>query len=204
MAPSQPTWDKTTFEVQFKAHVRHVVRYTERRLVGNDAVWDVVAETFTIAWQHSEKAPASSDEVVPWLYAIAANVIRNTQRAHLRRNDAARRSWLLADAGREGNDETDARLDAQRVLSPALAQLSDDDQEVLRLVAWEDLNLAQVAVALGVSSGAAKVRLHRARRRLRELLSTQPPGLSSLSQPPDELSLPATNALGRTRGRSRQ
>ena len=99
----------------------------------------------------------------------------------------------VPEAGHETNEETDARLDAERVLSPALAQLSDDDQEVLRLVSWEDLNLAQVAVALGVSSGAAKVRLHRARRRLRELLSTQPPVLSSFS-------LPATNAPGRTRG----
>ena len=186
-------WDKATFELQFKAHVRHIVRYTQRRLVGNDAVWDVVADTFTIAWQRSSTAPETSDEVVPWLYAIAANVIRNTQRAHLRRNDAARRSCLFAEAGHETNEETDARLDAERVLSPALAQLSDDDQEVLRLVSWEDLNLAQVAVALGVSSGAAKVRLHRARRRLRELLSTQPPVLSSFS-------LPATNAPGRTRG----
>jgi RNA polymerase sigma-70 factor (ECF subfamily) len=47
----------------------------------------------------------------------------------------------------------------------ALARLSERDREVLRLAAWEQLTIAELAVALRTSQAAAKVRLHRARRR---------------------------------------
>jgi hypothetical protein len=49
----------------------------------------------------------------------------------------------------------------------ALARLSPADQEVLRLTAWEELGVDEVAVALGCGTRAATMRLHRARRRLR-------------------------------------
>jgi RNA polymerase sigma-70 factor (ECF subfamily) len=56
----------------------------------------------------------------------------------------------------------------------ALPRLSEDDQEILRLIGWEQLSLAEAASVLGCGMGAAKVRLHRARRRLAELLREQP------------------------------
>ena len=52
------------------------------------------------------------------------------------------------------------------VLRAALASLSSGDQEVLRLVAWDGLTPAQVAVVLGCTPVAARTRLHRARSRL--------------------------------------
>jgi RNA polymerase sigma-70 factor (ECF subfamily) len=48
----------------------------------------------------------------------------------------------------------------------ALARLSDRDREILLLVAWEDLDPASAASALGCSRATFAVRLHRARRRL--------------------------------------
>ncbi len=52
----------------------------------------------------------------------------------------------------------------------ALASLSDADQEVLRLVAWDGLTPAEVAVVLGCNPVAARSRLHRARGRLAAVL----------------------------------
>lgn len=57
----------------------------------------------------------------------------------------------------------------------ALASLPAGDQEILRLVGWEQLVLAEVAVVLGCSRVAAKVRLHRARRRLLATLDRDQP-----------------------------
>jgi RNA polymerase sigma-70 factor (ECF subfamily) len=53
----------------------------------------------------------------------------------------------------------------------ALCALSDRDREILLLVAWDGLEPARVARALGVRPGAFAVRLHRARRRLAKLLA---------------------------------
>ena len=52
----------------------------------------------------------------------------------------------------------------------ALSRLSEPDREALLLVAWDGLSTAEGAIALGCSQTAFKVRLHRARRRLRSEL----------------------------------
>ena len=54
----------------------------------------------------------------------------------------------------------------------ALGQLSAEDRELVTLIAWEGLTPAQAAAALGVPPGTARVRLHRARTRLRAALSS--------------------------------
>jgi RNA polymerase sigma factor (sigma-70 family) len=54
----------------------------------------------------------------------------------------------------------------QRVLWGAYRRLSADDQEVLRLGAWEELSHEQIGIALGCAPDAARQRLHRARGRL--------------------------------------
>ena len=56
------------------------------------------------------------------------------------------------------------------MIARALGELSEDDREVLMLVAWEGLTAAQAGEVLGCSAGAAAMRLHRARRRLSTLL----------------------------------
>lgn len=48
--------------------------------------------------------------------------------------------------------------------------LSEDDQELLRLVAWEELARDEIALVLGISRASVRVRLHRARKRLAEQL----------------------------------
>ena len=52
----------------------------------------------------------------------------------------------------------------------ALGRLRVDDREILRLFAWEQLTLGEIAQVLGISANAAGVRLHRAKARLRDEL----------------------------------
>jgi RNA polymerase sigma-70 factor (ECF subfamily) len=57
----------------------------------------------------------------------------------------------------------------------ALTALRPEDQEILRLAAWEDLGPAEIAIVLGCSANAAALRLSRARKRLRDLLTGSDP-----------------------------
>lgn len=200
MGDEQLMPDRTRFELQFNTHLHAIMRYAQRRLAGNDAVWDVVAETFTVAWRRRAAGPTDQDEVLPWLYAIAANVVRNTRRAQLRRGQVALRSLLIPDVATDGHQEIDARLDAARMLSRALAQLPEDDQEILRLVAWEDLDLAEAAGVLGISYGAAKLRLHRARGRLRQLLPSDSSSQGLFPSQPPEAPIGPFTTPGSARG----
>jgi RNA polymerase sigma factor (sigma-70 family) len=58
-------------------------------------------------------------------------------------------------------------------LCAAISELSNDDRELLLLVAWDELRPSEAAVVLGISSEAARSRLHRARRRMDTALQLQ-------------------------------
>jgi RNA polymerase sigma-70 factor (ECF subfamily) len=53
----------------------------------------------------------------------------------------------------------------------ALAELHADEREVLMLTAWEELSSPEAAAVLGCSPTAYRIRLHRARLRLRRVMS---------------------------------
>jgi len=55
-------------------------------------------------------------------------------------------------------------------LKNALAVLAEEDRELLTMIAWDGLSPTEAAAVLGIEPGAARVRLHRARRRLERLL----------------------------------
>jgi RNA polymerase sigma-70 factor, ECF subfamily len=60
-----------------------------------------------------------------------------------------------------------AALDSRALIRGALDDLPVADRELLRLWAWEGLEISQIADVLGRSAGTTRVRLHRALRRLR-------------------------------------
>jgi DNA-directed RNA polymerase specialized sigma24 family protein len=72
------------FAAAFDRYAPAVLRYAQRRLGSQDLAWDVVTETFTAAWRHWDRRPAPAD-LLPWLYAIAANAVRGQLRSSQRR-----------------------------------------------------------------------------------------------------------------------
>ena len=95
-------------------------------------------------------------------------MIANLHRTERRRTRLGRR---LAEALRTELASHPAPAGEAADVLRAMAELGDEDRELLLLVSWEDLSPAEAARGLGVSSLAARSRLHRARRRLRALLA---------------------------------
>jgi RNA polymerase sigma-70 factor (ECF subfamily) len=147
----------------YEAHYPAVRAYAWRR--GSDTADDVVAETFTLAWQRLERMPAES---LPWLLGMARNVRLNQERGERRRRDREMRS--VQTDGDHAPSFVEG-LEAGSSLADAFRRLSERDREVLLLAAWERLDRAGLATALGCTKTAAGVRLHRARRRLADALS---------------------------------
>jgi RNA polymerase sigma-70 factor (ECF subfamily) len=148
------------FRTVFDAHYGKVVAYARRRCATGEDAEDAVAETFTIAWRKFDAM--SRDEPLPWLYAVGRKVIANQRRGEQRR-------FRLFARLRQERPSQGRAFDGEPVRE-ALSRLSADDQELLRLVAWEGLGHGQVAQAMGISTNAVTIRLHRARQRLREEL----------------------------------
>lgn len=150
------------FTSMYRAFYGNVLRYFRRRCDGEDAARDLTAEVFTICWRRWNDIPEPS---LPWLYGCASKALNNHRRRGL--SERAMVHQLCADpvwnspaAGAEHLDVLDA-----------LSLLSEGDQEILRLVAWEGLEGPDLAGALECTPNAAAVRLHRARARLRKQLN---------------------------------
>jgi RNA polymerase sigma factor (sigma-70 family) len=162
---------RARFRAAYDANYHHVLGYALRRTATRQDAEDVVAETFLIAWRRLDQLPPGSD-ARPWLYGIARRTLANQRRGDVRR---ARLTGRLG-SDLEIPDASEGDGDVATVAA-AFARLSDDDREVLALVAWEDLSTGEVAAVLGCSRNAVRIRLHRARLRLvRELnLSREQP-----------------------------
>ena len=142
----------------FDDHWAAVVRYAARRSSVVDPE-DVAATVFTNAWRHLGDIPLHAE--LPWLLRTARNqVVTNWRKA--RREVAVEQVEPDAAAA----PDTALEMDVQA----ALERLSDGDREVLALAYWEQLGSREAAVVLGCNAGTYRVRLHRARRRLRRML----------------------------------
>ncbi len=120
---------------------------------------DVLGDVLLVLWRRLDDVPAGSP--LPWAYGVARKCLANTRRAAVRQEQLVRR----VAAERPVEDADDDRL------TEALARLPEDDREVLRLWAWEQLPPREIGTVLGVSANAAAIRLHRAKKRLRRLLT---------------------------------
>ncbi len=158
------TGRRDRFQAIYEAHYHRVLGYALRRTGREDAA-DVVAETFLVAWRRIGDVP-EGDAARLWLYGIARRVLANQTRAAHRRERLAER--IRANLVPEiepvrANPELGAA-------AAAFEALRADDRELLALVAWEGLDGEEIAQVLGCSRNAARIRVHRARRRFaREL-----------------------------------
>src|SRR3954468_15831002 len=80
---AKPSGERERFVAVYEEHGTAVLSYARRR-VGADAADDVLAETFLVAWRRRRDVPR---DALPWLYAVAGNVVRNRLRSD-RRHDA--------------------------------------------------------------------------------------------------------------------
>ncbi len=157
--------DASAWEPLVRAHQQAVFRLAFLLLRDADEAEDVAQETFIRAFRHLRRFDPALP-LRPWLLRIAANVTRNRQRS-IRRYVAALQRWLSL---QPAADQTAAAPRAVPELHVAIAQLRRIDQEVLYLRYFLELSEGEMAAALNIAPGTVKSRLHRAGRRLRELL----------------------------------
>jgi RNA polymerase sigma-70 factor (ECF subfamily) len=158
------------FERMYRAEVGRVTAFFARRSREPQTVADLTSETFVEAMTSYASFDPAKGTARGWLFTIARRVYARHCEQAAHRRDAARRN-----AGRRvlDNDEIAellARIDAERVgreLIERLAELSTVDRAAVELVDLTGLTPKEAAAVLGVPAGTLRVRLFRARARLR-------------------------------------
>lgn len=176
------------FDGLYSAHHPLVMGYVMRRTTSDEDAADAIAETFLTAWRRLEDAP-DGDAQRLWLYAIARRTLANQRRGERRRNNLALRiaEELAAHPAITATNDT-ATTESTReteTLRLAFDSLADGDRELLALNVWESLEPGEIATVLGCSANAARIRLHRARKRLRDLIGA--PAMSTATSTGEQI-----------------
>lgn len=152
----------------YESHGPDLRAYCQRRL-GREESEDALAEVFATAWRRISSIP-SGDEGRLWLYGVARNVIRNVNRSARRRLRLSVKLVGNTDPPPTGPAESAVIRSEHEDVLAALSTLRSSDQEILRLVAWENMSRVEIARILAVSVPAVDMRLHRAVARMSRAL----------------------------------
>jgi len=174
--PHTQRWgaDPDAFEAFYRKHVEAVERFVARRVGDRELAADLTADVFLAAIEAAETYEPSRGAPGAWLFGIAQAVVGSRLRRagrELRANARFRGRELL---DRDDVARMDERLAAEaqaRRLYSAMDRLPEGERAVLELVAVDELSLGEAAVALGIRPVTARVRFHRARRRMADQLA---------------------------------
>ena len=172
------TTTMASFERVYRANVTAISAYFERRCEDPQQVADLTSETFLEAMRHFGAFDPRRGTVRAWLFGIARHQFaRHCEQVARGRalEERVRGAALLAEDVRE---EIEGRIDAQRVgreLLTRCAEMSELDRSAIELVDLAGLTPAEAASALEVRPATLRVRLFRARARLRKEFSDDQP-----------------------------
>ncbi len=160
--------DREAFDVLIKRHQGPVLRLCWS-MTGNRAdAEDAAQEAFVRAYQSLSRFDASRP-FGPWLRGIAGKVCLQLLRRRSVREDR-QLSLEASPVDPPAPQVSEASHLADRAVA-ALRQLDETYRLPLVLFYLEDASVAEVAQALGLTPGAVRVRLHRGREKLREMLT---------------------------------
>lgn len=141
------------------------------RILGNphDAA-EATQDSYVLAWRGLPKFRGEA-QLTTWLYRIASNASISRRRTRSRRQDREIDLDSTADleARESVEDAAAARVDSQR-LEAAVAALPDQYRVPVLLRDVYGFSIGEIAKQLGIGESAAKVRVHRGRKRLRDQL----------------------------------
>jgi len=162
--------DGRAFSDLYDRHAQAVYNYLFRRLANWSEAEDLTAVVFLEAFRRRGDAVVVEGKLLPWLYGIATNVLRNRRRA------MSRHRRLVAQLEVQSRDaaapDAPARAEAaarMRTILVRVQRLPRAQQDVVALCIWSGLTYDEAALALGVPVGTVRSRLSRARAALTEL-----------------------------------
>jgi RNA polymerase sigma factor (sigma-70 family) len=160
--------DPAALELLIELYQPRVTRLAHRLLGWTGDVDDVVQDVFLAALRSGRRFRRDAS-LWTWLSAITLNCCRSR---HRRRAVLSRVLGLVGRSKEpELADSSSLRDETAREVRAAVGGLPSKDREVIVLFYLEHRTVAQIAEMLGATSNAIEVRLHRARRRLRDRLT---------------------------------
>ena len=170
--------DQEALRVLLRRHERPVYSLLHRMLSSHEDAEEALAEVFVKVWKSAAGFKGDA-RFTTWLYRIASNTARDALRARRKRAEVSTEDVLIDElevSERAASAATDpvrsvlVAEDTARILS-AMQELSDEDRLLITLYHFQESDYEEISEITGISPSNLKVKLFRARQRLRELCS---------------------------------
>jgi RNA polymerase sigma-70 factor (ECF subfamily) len=166
--------DGDAFAAIFDLHRDRVFRHALRMTASVHDAEDLTAASFLELWRRRKSVRVVDGSVLPWLLVTTTNLGKNLARGQ-RRYRALIATLPRTEDARSSEDVTVERIEQLRIAAQvreALNTLTPADAALIVLTMFEHYSPAQAAVVLGISDGAARTRIHRARTRMAVAIET--------------------------------
>jgi RNA polymerase sigma factor (sigma-70 family) len=171
----------------YERHVDAVFRFAVRRCRTSEDVADLVSTVFLELFSAAPSYDRRRGAARVWLLGIAMRCLADQRRTEYRRVELTARLTAAPVLGADEHERVEAMIDAARLAPAAERALAEDlteaEQAVFLLVAHDGLSVADAARSLGLTPVAGRVRLARARRKLRAAIDAGEPTRAHLSDP---------------------
>lgn len=162
------------FEQWYEQDMPRLFNYLSYRLRDRAAVEDLTAAICEQAVQNLHRYNPAHGDMAGWMFGIARHELLHYFRSHRRQPPPLSLDSLpelIADG--ETVEEQSARLSLTRAALRYLGELSEREQDIIALRYGADLPSEEIARIVGVTAGNARVTLHRALGKLRDLLISE-------------------------------
>jgi RNA polymerase sigma factor (sigma-70 family) len=174
-------------QLLYERHVDAVFGFAARRCRNPDDVSDLVATVFLELFGAAASFDPRRGEARSWLLGIAARCLADQRRDGHLRQQLAQRLAVVPELVDDEYEFVERMIDARRLaptVERALAsELTNAERELFLLVSDEGLSVAAAARCLGLSPVAGRMRLARARRKLRHAISLTSRGTALANSP---------------------
>jgi RNA polymerase sigma factor (sigma-70 family) len=170
--------ETAAFEELYRRHVDATIRFATRRANRPSDVVDLVAAVWLEVVASLDRYEPERGDALPWILGIAANLCATERRLQAREREVVRRLGGRRPPSDDDYERLESAIDALSVapaLRESLRALPPGERAVAELVLLDELTPEEASEALGVRAAAIRMRLARARRKLRAVADGRTP-----------------------------
>ncbi len=154
----------------YEEHSDALFRYCYFQTSNREVATDLLQDTFTKTWLYLSEGK-KIDNLKAFLYKVAKNLIIDYRRKKKSFSlDAITETGIEFEDDTNTEDKITERSDKEFVIGK-LAELPDDDKEILSMRYVNEMSIREIADTLGLTTNNVSVRIHRAVEKMKGLLS---------------------------------
>lgn len=176
--------DTDAYAELYDIYVKRIYRFVFFKVGTHENAEDLTSDVFLKAWQYligTENEKAEIKSFSGLLYKIARNSIVDFYRKNISKNEVGISEEMeIGDKGKWCADLGN-KIESERIIK-AIKKLKQEYQEILTLKYVDELDISEIAEITGKGRIAVRVTLHRALKKIKEILNAEPTGPKDIKQ----------------------